>query len=446
MRLAADGTAATGLTITNFDLQYTRSGVAPVAKVDATALAATDSVHADNKAIEIDATDQPGLYRVDWPDAAFAAGVREVVLSVKCATCFTEHLRVEIDAEVNVVEWAGTDVVAGAIPAAAADAAGGLVISDAGGLDADADVANQLAIFWTTPATLVDLIWDEVLTGATHNVNNSSGKRLRQLASFVLSSDTAQAGGNDTITLAAGESSTDGIYVGTGITIDTGTGAGQSRYIIGYDGTTKVATVARPWTTNPASDSTYNIIADNQIDYVQMGLAAAGGATSITLDANASATDDIYKNQCVRVFGGTGKYQIRRITAYNGTTKVATVDRAWETNPDSTSYYAVLGVNNVTLAAEILAAVTDDDTKIDGSALNTASANYFNPTAALTEAYAALGVAPSIVELLFEIRAMLTEGSVVSTTFTAKKIDGSTTAATYTLDSATTPTSITRAS
>lgn len=111
LRLAADGTAATGLTITNFDLQYVRSGAAPAAKVDATALAATDSAHADNKAIEIDATDQPGLYRVDWPDAAFAAGVPEVILTVKCATCFTEHLRVEIDANVTA-EALGTQAKA----------------------------------------------------------------------------------------------------------------------------------------------------------------------------------------------------------------------------------------------------------------------------------------------------------------------------------------------
>jgi len=107
LRLAADGTAATGLTIANIDLQYTRSGVAPTAKVDATALAATDTAHTDNYAIEIDATDQPGLYRVDWPDAAFAAGVREVILSVKCATVFTEHLRVEIDAPVNTTQISG---------------------------------------------------------------------------------------------------------------------------------------------------------------------------------------------------------------------------------------------------------------------------------------------------------------------------------------------------
>ena len=110
LRTAADGVELTGATITNIDLQYTRSGATPAAKVDATALAATNSAHGDNQAIEIDATDQPGLYRVDWPDAAFAAGVREVILSVKYATAFTEHLRVQIDPPVNVEQWNATDV------------------------------------------------------------------------------------------------------------------------------------------------------------------------------------------------------------------------------------------------------------------------------------------------------------------------------------------------
>lgn len=141
LRLAASGVEATGLTITDFDLQYTRSGVAPTAKVDATALAATDSAHADNKAIEIDATDQPGLYRVDWPDAAFAAGVREVILTVKCATCFTEHLRVSI---VGYNPADGVRLGLTALPNAAADAAGGLIVSDAGGLDADAQLVTKI--------------------------------------------------------------------------------------------------------------------------------------------------------------------------------------------------------------------------------------------------------------------------------------------------------------
>lgn len=107
LRLAATGVEATGLTIANMDLQYVRTGAAPAAKVDATALAQTDTAHTDNYAIEIDATDAPGLYRVDWPDAAFAAGARQVILSVKCATVFTEHMAVDIDAPVDVTKISG---------------------------------------------------------------------------------------------------------------------------------------------------------------------------------------------------------------------------------------------------------------------------------------------------------------------------------------------------
>lgn len=100
MRLLAGGDA-TGLTIADFDLTYTRSGDTPAAKVDATALVAANTAHTDNYGIEVDPTDCPGLYRFDFPDAAFAVGVREVVLTVKHTSCFTESLRVCLDAEVD---------------------------------------------------------------------------------------------------------------------------------------------------------------------------------------------------------------------------------------------------------------------------------------------------------------------------------------------------------
>lgn len=75
IRTTSDGTATTGATVTDIDLQYCEQGAAPSAKVDATALGAVDAAHSDNKAIEVGSTDQPGLYRVDWPDAAFDGGV-----------------------------------------------------------------------------------------------------------------------------------------------------------------------------------------------------------------------------------------------------------------------------------------------------------------------------------------------------------------------------------
>lgn len=59
----------------------------------------------------------------------------------------------------------------------------------------------------------------------------------------------------------------------------------------------------------------------------------AGGATTATLDAGASAVDNYYNGQLLYLTSGTGAGQVRRVTGYVGSTKVATVDTAWATNP-----------------------------------------------------------------------------------------------------------------
>lgn len=66
-------------------------------------------------------------------------------------------------------------------------------------------------------------------------------------------------------------------------------------------------------------------------------------------------------------------------------------------------------------------------------------------THALTESYAAAGVAPTVAQALFAILQFLMERSTSGTTVTIKKLDGSATAMTQTLDSASAPTSVTRA-
>lgn len=73
--------------------------------------------------------------------------------------------------------------------------------------------------------------------------------------------DTAQAGDTDEITLAAGATSAD--LTGFVITLDGGTGSGQTRVITGYNGTSKVATVYPDWTTPPDATSTYVVGAAN---------------------------------------------------------------------------------------------------------------------------------------------------------------------------------------
>lgn len=64
---------------------------------------------------------------------------------------------------------------------------------------------------------------------------------------------------------------------------------------------------------------------------------------------------------------------------------------------------------------------------------------------ALTEAYAADGVAPTLNQMLYQIWSALGQYDVVSTTLTTYKLNGTTPAMTFTLNDATNPTSRTRA-
>jgi len=154
------GTPETGLTITDLDLTYVRRGAAPAAKVDATALAATDSAHGDNKAIEVDGTNMPGLYRVDWPDAAFATGVNSVILCVKATGVDPAFLEVEL---VNYDPADGVRMGLTALPNAAAEASGGLHTIGTGAGQFAVDGSGAITTVATT-TTNTDMI-----TSATVN-------------------------------------------------------------------------------------------------------------------------------------------------------------------------------------------------------------------------------------------------------------------------------------
>jgi hypothetical protein len=73
------------------------------------------------------------------------------------------------------------------------------------------------------------------------------------------------------------------------------------------------------------------------------------------------------------------------------------------------------------------------------------SRSAFDATAALPDAVAADGAMPTAEQALYAIYQFLTERAVVGTTLTVRKPDGSTTLMTFTLDDATAPTSLTRA-
>lgn len=90
--------------------------------------------------------------------------------------------------------------------------------------------------------------------------------------------------------------------------------------------------------------------------------AQSAGDTAITLDATAAAQTDFYKGSVVTIISGDGANQARIITAYNGSTKVATIDRGWDvalTTGGTRSVFAVFpqGLNQPLTSAQTTAAV-----------------------------------------------------------------------------------------
>lgn len=157
---AYTGEPKTGLTETNLDLQWIRvetdNDVTLEAKHDLIALAtpALTDPHLDYGCEEIGL----GYYRVDLPDGIFAAGARQVRIAIYDGAAAAI---LQKDLIVDLVAYDPADSVRlglTALPNAAADAAGGLPISDAGGLDLDAKLANTNEITAARMGALTDWI------------------------------------------------------------------------------------------------------------------------------------------------------------------------------------------------------------------------------------------------------------------------------------------------
>jgi len=110
-----------------------------------------------------------------------------------------------------------------------------------------------MALTGTEEATLVDLVWDEGLTGATHNVPTSAGRRLRQLADIVMYDGTLDAATISTVTLPAGSSGVADFYDHMMIVTEPGTANAQARLLKGYVSGTRVAGVHPDFKTNPGA-------------------------------------------------------------------------------------------------------------------------------------------------------------------------------------------------
>jgi hypothetical protein len=106
-----------------------------------------------------------------------------------------------------------------------------------------------------TTAGIADAVWDEVLTGATHNVNRSAGKRLRQIADerIIADGQTVSATTN-TITLEPIGT----LCVGQTIVVtNQDTDDKQARFILDFDTGTDTATVDSNWCVVPTAGDEY---------------------------------------------------------------------------------------------------------------------------------------------------------------------------------------------
>lgn len=104
LRDATTHAPKTDVTVTDIDLYYVEERAAISAKTDCTALAAADSAHTDGGAFNVG----QGMYRIDWPDAAFDGGVgKRVNLIVVCTGVDTTFFEVTLSPAVNVTTWAG---------------------------------------------------------------------------------------------------------------------------------------------------------------------------------------------------------------------------------------------------------------------------------------------------------------------------------------------------
>lgn len=102
-------------------------------------------------------------------------------------------------------------------------------------------------------------------------------------------------------------------------------------------------------TATAGAKTTPVVLYPKRLPVIRTGTAQAGGASSITLDSGASAIDDYYTGCYVNITNNSPSNalgQARKITAYVGSTKVATVEGTYGTNPSSASTFEVLATDD----------------------------------------------------------------------------------------------------
>lgn len=444
-----------------------------------------------------------------------------------------------------------------ALPNAAADAAGGLPISDAGGLDLDSKLANTNEVTAARMGALTDWInggrLDLILDAIVEDTSTTLDARIpAALVGGRMDSSTGAMAAN--VLTAAATAADFGTEVGTAVWATTtreltgaanitstgGTITVSSGGVQVYDFTsaakallqteaedalqshhlvlvkTTIATLASQTsftlTAGSADDNAYNgceIVIEDSATAAQKAVAvvsdytgatktvtllndpaiftmAAGDVVTIqpsrsvkptvdnrTLDVSATGEAGLDFNNILStslvtlhsltVTGATtltgavaanGGVTFSALTVSGATTLTGNVSLGGTLTVTGATSLAALSMTTLTASGAVAlqsTLVVSGATTLTGAVTATNASNDIrgvtaNGTAAFTESYRSAGAAGSLPQLMYEIIAHMGESAISGTTKTLKKLDGSTTAKTYTLDSSSAPTSITETS
>jgi hypothetical protein len=238
-----------------------RIGAAAVSISSLSAKAADNTSHADGSIRAVSGN----LYTVDLPDAACA----DQVPSISVKGSYTGGV-IE-GPEHPLVGYNPASVAVGALQPTTAGRT--IAVSSAGAVELDS----------AATAALVDLIWDEPLTGATHNVATSSGKRLRQTTAFQQIDSTVVDASATTTTFVTGlTSAVDDFYNDSMLVFTDGALAGQVRAILDYVGATKTIILEEALTSAPVNGVAFAIVSlhIHPVSQIQSGLATSAALTA----------------------------------------------------------------------------------------------------------------------------------------------------------------------
>ena len=322
---SATGGGLTGLTNASSGLTcYFRKGATGTVTQLTMASQTVGGAHTDGGFVELDSTNAPGTYRLDLSDAMVSAEGTLTIYLHGATNLLQTPIRVHVASATR--GYTGT-----ALPAAAADAAGGLVISDAGGLDVDTylgRITGNVALASSLPsnfsllgingsghvsrvtlvdttttntdmvaaaptaASVADAVWDEALSG--HTVAGSTGKAIKQLKEGVISVEGSVNDSSATTTTFVSNltETTDGFYHDKVIVFISGDLAGQARHIETYTGSTKSITVSTAFTSAPADADEFLILAthEHSISEIQAGLATSASIAALNDLSSADVT------------------------------------------------------------------------------------------------------------------------------------------------------------